>query len=475
MYATLTKFWSARTTNVFLLSMLTTLCLGQQITRYELPIDNNEYYDVMPSQEDGIYLYRHLHSTAVDQVELIKLDTAFQVKWKGYVSIGKQLQLVAQRAVGGFFYLLFRSTEVMQSKLQLYVVSQADGNHVAFTVENFIAPSPTEFHITENAALIAGYYNEAPFVLYFSFATRRSKIVPGLPAGHGELMQVNTFPDGSFDILVKARNFKKQDTMWSQTYNVNGDLQSTFSLNPEDKKHLMTGMAMKAQDNKYIVSGVYGGRNSEFSRGLFFASVDPAGAQQLRYFSYGGLKNFFPGKATSESGVKENAEQQVKEKGDSFESRFLVREIVPYKDQCIVLGEAFSKYSNYFGYRLTHTVVMAFNTNGELMWDKSFEINIPRSYRSDQLVNLDVKDDGIALVYILENELNTKIIRGTEVIEGKKALFADDSDISNKSKTALSNLAPWYKNYFYVTGVQEASGSESRAQRTFFIRLKMPD
>ena len=55
--------------------------------------------EVMPSQEDGIFLYRRLYAAEDDKIEIIKLDTAFKVNWKGYLSVDKRMSLVGKRAV----------------------------------------------------------------------------------------------------------------------------------------------------------------------------------------------------------------------------------------------------------------------------------------------------------------------------------------------------------------------------------------
>src|SRR5687768_12082205 len=62
MYSTLSKWWLR--TRFFLLFLVTfQLSNAQQVlqtNRYELPLEKNGYYEVMPSQEDGIFLFRRL-------------------------------------------------------------------------------------------------------------------------------------------------------------------------------------------------------------------------------------------------------------------------------------------------------------------------------------------------------------------------------------------------------------------------------
>ena len=498
MYSTLTRLWLS--SGIFLLILLTSAPgNAQQVlqtNRYELPLEKNDFYDVMPSQEDGIFLYRRLFAEDDDKIEIIKLDTAFQVNWKGYLSVDKRMSLMAKRAVNGQFFLLFRRLDLKRNNMQLFAVSQANGNYVTFEVKNYIPFAPTEFQITEKAALIGGYFNQVPVVMYYSFATMRSKILPGLLNESGELTQIKTYPDGTFDVLISAINFKKQQTVWIKNYDEEGDLQSNFALEPEESKHLIFARAMKTNDNVQLIAGVYGGRNSDYSRGLFLASVGESGLQQLRYYNYGDLENFFKYmRAKREQRVKERIERRkIKGKRIRFSYRFLVHEIVPYKNQYVLLGEAFypryksiepsygffSSGPQYYGvrngrifdgYSYTHAVVMGFDQNGKLLWDNSFEINDVRTFTLEQFVKLEVQEDRIALLYLFENELRSKIIHNDEVLEGKtfEPIRTKTDEIIKKEETELSKLDYWYQDFFYAYGIQEITNPGTGKKRVFFI------
>ncbi|HKZ37537.1 MAG TPA: hypothetical protein VJ184_07810 [Chryseolinea sp.] len=501
MYFTLTKCWLSKAIVLFLFLTHSYESNAQQVlqtNRYELPVEKDDYFEVMPSQEDGIFLHRRLYATSDDKIEIIKLDTSFNVNWKGFLSIDKKMILMAKRAVRGHFYLLLRYQNFSKNNMEIFALDQSTGDFIKYKIRNYIPFAPTEFQITEKAALIGGYYNQVPVVLYFSFATQRSKILPGLFNDAGELTQVKTFDDGSFDVLISARNFKKQQTVWIKSYDEEGDLQSNFALEPENSKHLIFARAMKTEDNMQLVAGVYGGRNSEYSRGLFMASVDPSGLQQLRYYNYGDLENFFKYmKAKREKRVKERIERRkIRGQKLRFNYRFLVHEIVPYRNQYVLLGEAFypryksvdpggytffTSNSNYQGIRggrifdgyvYTHAVVMGFDKNGKLLWDNSFEINDVKTFTLEQFVKLEVQEDRIALLYLFENELRTKIIQNDEVLEGKTfepIKTKLENEIVKKEETEISKLDYWYQDFFYAYGIQEITNPGTGKRRVFFI------
>jgi hypothetical protein len=177
-----------------------------------------------------------------------------------------------------------------------------------------------------------------------------------------------------------------------------------------------------------------------------------------------------------------------------------VHELVPYKDQYVLLGEAFypkyinldrGYYSGFFarnlppgtiiqngrifdGYYYTHAVVMGFKPNGDVVWDNSFEINDVRTFTLDQFVKLEVQEDKIALLYLFENKLRTKIIQDNEVLEGKTLdpiRTNSPAEIVKKDDENVNKLEYWYNEYMYAYGVQELGsvGDREYRRRVFYI------
>ncbi len=505
MFSTLTKYWWSRSAVVIVALSIVIPANGQQVlqtNRYEIPaLREEKSFDIIPANKDGIFLYRRLTGTTDDNLEIIKLDTAFQENWKGFLPIDKKYILMGKKVEHGKLFFLLRYQDYSKNNFELVMIDQANGNFIKYTIRNIIPYSPSEFQVTENGVIMGGYFNQVPVVTYFSFTTGKTKILPGLMNENGELTQIKIYPDATFDVLISARNFKGQQTVWIKNYDAEANLQSNFALEPEGNKHLIFARSMKTTNNMQLVAGVFGGRNSEYSRGLFLASIDQAGMQQLRYYNYGDLENFFKYmKAKREQRVKTRIERRkVKGKRTRFNYRFLVHEIVPHNNQYILLGEAFypryqstdrTYYSGFFnqgaynpgafmrdgrifdGYRYTHAVVMGFDLNGKLLWDNSFEINDVKTFTLEQFVKLEIQDDKIALLYLFDNEIRTKIIQNNEVLEGKTfepIKTYSQNEIVKKDQTDLNKLDYWYEDFFFAYGVQEITNPGTGKRRVFFI------
>lgn len=509
MFSISTKSWSTKLIVPCLTLLLAASFDGaaqaMQTNRFEFPVQGkNEFFDIVPSSQHGLVLYRQLAGTNEDQLHLIRLDTAFQVGWAGYISIPHDYRVMGTRTFKGNLYMLLRFRDYRKNDLVLFVISESDGRYLQNKIRSYIPFAPTEFQITDEAALIGGYYNRIPVVLHYSFSDQRSKVLPGLFSETGELTQIRTRGNGAFDVLISAKNMARQRTIWIKGYDPQGNLLQNLPLQPDENKHLIFGRSLATEGDKQIIAGVYGSRSSEFSRGIFIATIDPSGMEQTRYYNFADLKNFFQYmKANRERRVKNRIERKkIKGKMIKFNYRFLVHELVPYKDQFILLGEAFyPKYVTpdhmqyrflspygmmpgsmlqngriFDGYHYTHAVVMGFDEDGKLLWDNSFEINDVKTFTLEQFVKLEVLPDRLALMYLFENHIRTKIIQNDLVLEGKTVdpieTFRDQDQIRD-DKNDRNRLEYWYNNYLYAYGIQdivtETGGAGSGKRRVFFI------
>jgi hypothetical protein len=480
-----------------------------QTKRLELPLfDHSEKFQIISAAGSGLFLHRAIQIGKINQLQLIKLDTALTQQWSGFLPIEPGYSLSSKLVKGDFLYLLMRYQDFTKNDFLLYRIHESTGDFSREFIKSFIPFNPTDFQITEGAALIGGYFNRVPVVMHYSLSTLKSKVLPGMFNDIGELTQVRVHNDGSFDVLISSLTPLKQRTLWIKSYTSEGELLRNIALDPEENKHLIFGRSLKTEQNLQLVAGVYGTRSAEYSRGIFITNLDPSGMQQTKYYNFADLKNFFKYmRSGREHRIKQRIERKkIKGKRIRFNYRFLVHEVIPYKDQYVLLGEAFyPKYitvnqgpysfftprispgafiSNgriFDGYYYTHAVVMGFDRNGNLLWDNSFEINDVRTFTLEQFVKLEVQDDRIALVYLFENELRTKIIQGDQVIEGKsndviKGL--NGQEIVRKQKGAESKLEYWYDDFLYAYGVQDVVNPfrQNEPRKVFYInKITYPD
>lgn len=471
-------------------SIGTVMAQIEQSKRFEFEIKEFEDpFTVINGRENGVLLFRSLDEMDKNgnrRYQFISLDQSLEVRWNEDIFIDKFDQLLGYNHNKDYYYVLFRHTRKNSRDFRLWQISAEDGTRYEYVISNLVNFSVTEFEMSENAAIIGGYYNMNPVVVFFDINSKKTRVLPGIYSERAELQQIKVDEEKStFLVLLSERTFDKRNTIAVKGYNYQGDLVSNTVLEPDFDKGLVYGRAADFDQDINLMSGTYSTkRSTSYSRGIYIATLDDLGDQNIRYLNYGDLDNFFSYmKAKREKRVKERIERKkVNGKKVKFNYRLLVHEIVTTDDQYLMIGEAFyPKYTsstmagyyqfnysggtpdgsgmNFAGYRYTHAVVIGFDKQGNFLWDNSFQIEDVVSFTLDQFVHAAILDNNkVALLYLYDNEIRTKIIDEHEVIEGKsfdeiKMSFSNDEAKDNTYQT--SALEKWYSDYFFAYGTQK--------------------
>jgi hypothetical protein len=467
---------------------LSTVIYGQvhQPDRYEIELDMfEEGYNVLSGDDNGVILYKPMdvYQAGNELWKFIKLDTALNEEWvkeyyfdRDYIFTGYDYH--AQK-----FSFLFQLSTQGARDLLLIQVDQVTGDTVQHMIKNLVTIQLEIFEMTDEAALIGGYFNEDPVVLYYNLMDRKLKVLPGIFGERTELVQVKV-EDELIKVLVSARTVNKSNTIAIKSYDKEGNYLDNYVFSPDEDLGLIFGRVADLGNEGTLIVGTYGARRSEYSRGLFIAQHNAEEEQIMKYFNFADLDNFFTYlKAKRQTRISNKiTRKKIKGKKVKFNYRLLVHEIVKTGDNYVMLGEAFypkysstgtySGYSQYSGnnsgsympstfagYRYTHAVIIGFDKNGQKLWDNSFQIEDVLTYELNQYVHADVSNDKLVLFYLYNHEIRTKIISGGEVLEGKsfdsvKLMFEDD--VVNKNNISnIGGLEKWYGHNFLAYGVQK--------------------
>lgn len=474
-----------------------------QLERFEIEVGMFDLpYDVVNGGEDGVLMVRptdERDKKGNPKFELISLDTALDMRWKKDYYINRWWSYRGYDYHNGAFYLLFKHEKGNSKDMKILELSLATGDTTQYTIENLVPIRLTEFEMTPNAALLGGYFSDNPVVIHYDLNEDKSIVLPGIYQNKTELIQIRVEDEKeTFVVIVSEKTFDKRNTVAVKTYDFQGNLIGNDALEPDYDKGLVYGRVAEIGLDMNLIAGTYSGKRSTYSRGLFIASIDNQGNQEVKYINYADLENFFNYmKAKKQARIESKIERKkVNGKKVKFNYRLLVHDIIESEDQYILLGEAFypkyntssstasamgyfgpSAYGYYFaGYRYTHAVVLGFDKKGNIKWDNSFEIEDVLSYQLEQFVHAQVSGDEVVLLYLYDNEIRSKIIEGAEVVEGKsfdpiKLTFEYDTVRDNDSE--VSGLDPWYGDTFLAYGTQSIRNMKDHGvklnRRVFYL------
>lgn len=122
------------------------------------------------------------------------------------------------------------------------------------------------------------------------------------------------------------------------------------------------------------------------------------------------------------------------------------------------------------GFQYTHSVIIGFDKNANLLWDNSFEINGVKSFKLEQFVKILHGKDHVTLSYVFENLIRSKIVKENELFDGtiQDQIKLNDGSEIVKNSTLGVKLEYWYKNHLFVYGIQQVKRGD-QISKVFFI------
>lgn len=476
-----------------LLALLVSLTAPAQIQpaeKIEVLLSEEQNPDTVVPDSAGVTLVRR-DGPDNSQLLLIRLNTNLQVIWRKNVAVEFKGYIAQAKVHQGIAYLLIKHETYSITGFELVLVDLNTRESTVRIISNVIPFFPQLMEISDNSILLGGYFNYRPLVLHYTVSTDQSKILPGFFNETGNLDQIRANRNGTFDVVVTGLNNQRKRSVWVRNYTSDGILQKTILIEPEEKKSLLFSRSFTLPTGRQVVVGSYGRHNTEYSRGIFVARVEPNGEYETRYYSYADLQNFFRYlKQRKQDRIQQRIERKkVQGKKPKFSYRLMIHELVPYQNQLIMLGEAFyPKYrqvnargTTYYvldSFWYTHAVILGFSTSGELLWDNCFEINDVETRNLEQFVRIRPSANELSLQYLHDGNIKTKVIKKDQVIENKNSI-----DLLNRQPTRRRSaqqinayLDYWTNDSMLVYGIRPVALNDESGQRIFFLhKLKFTD
>ena len=457
-----------------------------QPDRIEFEINNQSHnYEIIPADEHGLMVLSETINRTKEGFEwsFNMLDTALNVVWTRNYAIPYGSTFLGYDYNEGGFYVLFGKAQYKLEEMRVLRLDMYQGDTTSYEVNTVFPIQLNTFEVIGSSVLFGGYANLRPVVMLFDMNTQKPKVLPGFYNTNSEIIDIRTDDDSrTFSVIMSEKTYKKQVTASIKTFDSRGDLLQTKLLETDYDKSLIDAVSTNFSGGMQYVAGTFARKKTEYSRGLYLARLQNGHQELIRYHSYADLTNFFSFmKKKREKRMKSKIEKKkVQGKKIKLNYRLMVHGIIQRDDEYILIGEAyFPKYSstnssyyssqnsydnrnswvnpNFVGYNYTHAVVVGFDRQGNILWDNSFEINDVLSRYLKEFVKVSVENDRIILLYMHENVIQTKIIKDSEILEGKNSdpiALTYKSDKVKDNDYYIEGLENWYDDKFYAYGVQ---------------------
>ena len=487
------------------LLLLPWLCEGQVIQPERIEIEvkssSNEFV-VVSADENGLIIFRdseERNNKGKHIWEFHKYNTNLRQVWKRELALDASYMLRGYDYDKGQLCVLFQDGPYRDRSWPLLNMSVESGDTVQHAINQVVPVALEYFEIVGQTVVLGGQINYRPVVIHYDMLTERLKALPGIYQEKGELIDIiPNENDNTFDVLIGEMNNNRVKTVTLKAYDQYSNLLQSAPLDTEDRKNLLDAQVTEFDGQQQFLAGTYGPRRSRYSRGLFIASIKPNGQQDISYYNYGDLDNFFSYmRDKREARVKRRIERRKqKNRKIRLNYRMVIHELIADNDKYILLGEAYyPKYNSYYysglyggmpsrydnmyfdGYRYTHAIAVCFDKQGNLLWDHAFKLDNAKSMQLKQLVHVNVQNDSVVLMYSFEKEIKTKVVKDNgeyeETTTDPIKLANEYDEVKRDNDSEIAGISKWYGEYFYVHGTQDIRNRTDQGvdnnRKVFFI------
>lgn len=521
--------WKSVFAVIFGILALNISVFSQSVKRIEIPVPNeNHQLQVISLQDEGVLL---LSKTGRTTFSVSKLDQDLSRVFTLDGQLEENQSYIDYHKEGRDVYLLFSRNN--SDLYHVIKISTGIGIMQKFVFEAITRFEISEFKVHNGIAYLAGMVKEEPVLLSIGLNVSKPRIIAGGMKGTASISSIDFDDENQLLNVTYSVKKGRSSYMIVKRINVNGKIVDQLTVEPDEDYGLLTGKTFTTDDGAELMIGNYGFRGYQsngvpMSQGLYISKVGEEQPEFLKYHSFTDFKNFFKFMSAKQQERIEKQIERKKERGSDLKLnyRILVHDIIKKDNQYILVAEVFYpefRYNNNFGpygssmmmspfmwgrsmyynpyllsrywglnswawnpwlwsgsrafdsqqfdgFKFTHAVVAGFDTKGNLLWDNSFSFDNVKSMDLKEKVKVKPEGDALTLVYSNKGKLVSKVVKGSEVLEGDKVIDIDTQKEGDRVRdTQTDDIEFWYDNNYLAYGYQKISNKSEGSRRVFYL------
>lgn len=509
---------------------------AQSLMRVEIEASSSsDQHNIIPVGKNGIILFNESDekgSKGEKVMEFSKYDANFKKVWTKQQTVGSRMTMSKYDYDNENVYILMMSS----GKKADYTILRLNIGTGAITATSGKTPmrmAVTDFKASGNDAFWGGStvpsvfntclyaytcglarsaMNTTPLLMHTDLAAQSSELEKLKYKGRSSVTDISKDTEqGTFSAVISSIPDKKTFDLEVKEYYMNGGPKGEIRLDPQGSNLPLNAHVTSLKSKEKIIVGTYSqasvtGRRvaSPYSDGIYFIKAKGDDQEYIKYYAFSEMKSFWKYIESNYSArmarkMKKRASRR-QEQGTTLDVNYqlLVHDIIEYNDQYIMVAEAYypeyhteyyTEYVNgkpvtrtrrvFDGWRYTHAIVCGFDKNGRMVWDNTFEIWNILTFNLKERVRVLPQDKELVLAYAYGGAIHSKVISGSEVLDGKSSTPIETSKEGDKVRSNYdSDMAFWYDNYFVTWGYQrikntEEKGKGGKKKRTVFYFNKI--
>lgn len=499
----------------------------EQTQRYELIKKNSdEYFTVISLEKDGLALVRDKDKYKGNKQlwEIILLDTNLEEKATLDIEINQRHNLLGYEIDEDLLYLLYRTGETTKNSLELVEVNTKYGEESArYEINPELDFKITHFNKVGNNIIFGGYVTNEPAILLFDPSDTSIKVIPGFFQKDNELVELRVNENNTFNSVLIDRSLRSERKLVFRTFDSSGNLLLEDVVPIDEDKTLQNSLSSTLERDELLLLGTWGDKQGKQSLGFFSLAIDPFSQQKINYFHFGMMDNFLEYLNSKRAGkIKESTRDAIADgRRPSFSSYVMPFRIEETSDGYVMLAEVYNPsstmnpyanspygrpyYGNPYGYynpfwpgyypgmrmyrpyaygdqmrnsdniKLYETVAVAFDPDGNIIWDQSIKLDDIKRPALEQVSDFYTEGENLHFIYKLESELKVKSIsleEGMATETTEKIRLDSPSDEIRSEKELEDGVRHWVDNTFYVWGyhtLRNPENKDNRVRDVFYI------
>ena len=341
--------------------------------------------------------------------------------------------------------------------------------------------------------------NTNPVVYYTDFSDDLAELKAIKIKGGSKVSDITYDNYSKSANIIILNKYNKVNYTYVYELDVEGDFISDYKIDSKGGNLITSGKITSLSANEKIMIGTYTkplkDKNfvAKFMTNTMFRSyVGPAEVahglyitklidNEQEFIKYYGFENFDEALIAISAGSEKRTKKKLakrKEKGKdiTFSYRLLVHDLIKQDDITIMVAEAYypEYHTEYYtttnsqgqtttqsrqvfdGWRYTHAIAAGFDKDGEMVWDHSFKIQDILTMNLKERVKVMIQEEEIVLAYSHGGYIKSKILSGSDILDGKRSVKIEFNRKYKKSSTNYDEeLDFWYDNYFLASGKQQ--------------------
>ena len=508
------------------------LCLGvwvdvlaqiKQPNRFEKELKfNDPDFTLTSLKEDGLALIREKreYKSGNQTWEVILLDTALRATDPVEFQIDNKYNLIGYEHSTGYAFFLFIESD-LRSYLNLVSIDIKTKQVKQYEIKPEINLHLTHFSKVGENFVFGGFVNRESAVLLYSPANDNLKVIPGFFLRDSELVDIRVNQNLSFNTILIDRSENRAKKMIFRTFDTTGKqiLEDITPIDEDIVLHSSISSTLERED--LMILGAWGKLNSKQASGFYSLPVNPFTEQKVKRINFGALQHYLDYLKPNKAAKLKLKSTEATEAGKipDFTDYVMPFKIVEHKQGFLLLAESYipsntnSQYPSTWPYRYNYpynqymsgyypssstysptnntsygtnmeneeeiktieSVVIAFDGNGNVLWDYSLPLKNIKMSSLEQVCDFALIDNNIHFLYKNESELKIKTINldDQEVAEGvEKIQLSHPLDEVRSESEQIGTVKHWFGKNFYVWGnqsVRNKASTEDKSRQVFYI------